>query len=167
MKLSVQNTPNAEELKNAIRQVMPYFMIAGLFSLAINLLYLAPSLYMLQVYDRVIASASTPTLVALTVAIALAFLVQSVLDKLRSAVLIRCGIRLDRVVSGRVLQALIERGVYPGTSRHGQALRDFDSYRQFITSAGIHALLDAPWMPIYIAVTFMLHPTLGIVSVVG
>src|SRR6185437_13094123 len=158
---------NAEELKNAIRRVTPYFIVAGLFSLAINLLYLAPSVYMLQVYDRVVSSGSTATLVTLTVAIALAFIVQSILDKLRSSVLIRCGIKLDRLVSGRLLQAMIERGVYPGTMRHGQALRDFDTYRQFITSAGIHALLDAPWMPIYIAVTFLLHPVLGIVSVIG
>jgi ATP-binding cassette subfamily C protein len=158
---------SSEELKNAIRRAMPYFMVAGLFSLAINLLYLAPSVYMLQVYDRVISSGSTATLVSLTVAIALAFMIQSILDKLRSSVLIRCGIKLDRIVSGRLLQAMIERGVYPGTARHGQALRDFDTYRQFITSAGIHALLDAPWMPIYIAVTFMLHPVLGIVSVIG
>jgi PrtD family type I secretion system ABC transporter len=164
----MQNLPRtSEELKNASRIVMPYFVLAGLFSLAINLLYLAPSLYMLQVYDRVIGSGSMSTLIALTVAIALAFAVQSILDKLRGSALIRCGIKLDRLVSGRLLQAMIERGVYPGSMRHGQSLRDFDTYRQFITSQGVHALLDAPWMPIYIAVTFVLHPTLGIVSVIG
>ena len=131
-----------------------------MFSLGINLLYLAGPLYMLQVYDRVISSASEITLVMLTIALLLAFLALAGLDAVRARVLTRASVRLDQKIAGRIMTAIIDRSASFGGAR-SQMLRDFDTFRQFITGAGIHAVFDLPWAPIYIAVIFVLHPALG------
>jgi len=131
-----------------------------MFSLAINLLYLAGPLYMLQVYDRVISSASEVTLVMLTIALLLAFMALAGLDAVRARVLTRASIRLDHKIAARVMTAIIDRSASFGGAR-SQLLRDFDTFRQFITGMGIHAIFDLPWAPIYIAVIFALHPALG------
>src|SRR4051794_15872283 len=131
-----------------------------MFSLAINLLYLAGPLYMLQVYDRVISSASQVTLVMLTIALLLAFMALAGLDAVRARVLTRASIRLDQKIAARVMTAIIDRSANSGGAR-SQLLRDFDTFRQFITGMGIHAIFDLPWAPIYIAVIFVLHPFLG------
>ncbi|HUA55628.1 MAG TPA: type I secretion system permease/ATPase [Candidatus Sulfotelmatobacter sp.] len=133
---------------------------AGAFSLAINLLFLAGPLYMLQVYDRVVPSASTTTLVMLTLALLLSYLTLASLDVVRARVLTRASLRLDRRIAPRVMTAIIERSAGLGPAR-SQLLRDFDSVRQFVGGAGIHAIFDLPWAPIYIGVIFMLHWTLG------
>jgi PrtD family type I secretion system ABC transporter len=137
-----------------------YFITAGAFSLAINLLYLGAPLYMLQVYDRVISSASEVTLVMLTLALIMALLALAGLDAVRARTLTRASIRLDRLLAGRVMSAIIESSQNIGNAR-SQLLRDFDTFRQFITGMGIHAVFDLPWAPIYIAVIFVLHPVLG------
>ncbi len=131
-----------------------------MFSLAINLLYLAGPLYMLQVYDRVISSASEVTLVMLTIALLIAFLALAGLDAVRARVLTRASVRLDQKIAARVMTAIIDRSASFGGAR-SQMLRDFDTFRQFITGMGIHAVFDLPWAPIYIAVIFALHPALG------
>jgi ATP-binding cassette subfamily C protein len=131
-----------------------------MFSLAINLLYLAGPLYMLQVYDRVISSASEVTLVMLTLALLLAFLALAGLDAVRARVLTRASIRLDQKIAARIMTAIIDRSAGFGGAR-SQLLRDFDTFRQFITGMGIHAVFDLPWAPIYIGVIFVLHPALG------
>lgn len=131
-----------------------------MFSLAINLLYLAGPLYMLQVYDRVISSASEVTLVMLTIALLLAFMALAGLDAVRARVLTRASIRLDQKIAARIMTAIIDRSSSFGGAR-SQLLRDFDTFRQFITGMGIHAIFDLPWAPIYIAVIFVLHPFLG------
>lgn len=143
-----------------------YFISAGAFSLAINLLYLAAPLYMLQVYDRVISSASEVTLVMLTIALLLALLTLASLDAIRARVLTRASIRLDRLLAGRIMSAIIERSSASGGTR-GQLLRDFDTFRQSITGTVIHAVFDLPWAPIYIAVIFVLHPLLGSFALVS
>lgn len=137
-----------------------HFTTAAIFSLAINLLYLAAPLYMLQVYDRVISSASTSTLLMLTIALLLAFLALAGLDVVRAHILARASVRLDQKIAPRVVTAIIDRSTGVGSAR-SQLLRDFDTFRQFVTGMGIHAIFDLPWAPIYIAVIFMLHPALG------
>jgi ATP-binding cassette, subfamily C, bacterial len=143
-----------------LRTCQSYFITAAIFSLAINLLYLAGPLYMLQVYDRVISSASEVTLVMLTLALLLAFLALAGLDAVRARVLTRASVRLDQKIAARVMTAIIDRSAIFGGAR-SQLLRDFDTFRQFITGMGIHAIFDLPWAPIYIAVIFVLHPALG------
>ena len=152
--------PKSDELRRLLRESRGYFATAAVFSLAINLLYLASPLYMLQVYDRVISSASEITLVMLTIALLLALLALAGLDAVRARVLTRASIRLDRLIAGRVISAIFDRASASGGAR-SQLLRDFDTFRQFITGAGIHAVFDLPWAPIYILVIFALHPLLG------
>ncbi len=147
-----------DELRLLLQTGRSYFVTA--FSFAINLLYLAGPLYMLQVYDRVISSASEVTLVMLTIALLVAFMALAGLDAVRARVLTRASIRLDQRIAGRVMTAIIDRSAIFGGAR-SQLLRDFDTFRQFITGMGIHAIFDLPWAPIYIAVIFALHPALG------
>src|SRR5690242_3260969 len=124
------------------------------------MLYLAGPLYMLQVYDRVVSSASTTTLVMLTIALLFAYLTLAALDTVRARVLTRASVRLDQKIAARVMAAIIARSGNLSGAR-SQALRDFDTFRQFVTGVGIHAVFDLPWAPIYIAVIFILHPALG------
>jgi ATP-binding cassette, subfamily C, bacterial len=150
----------SDEIRRVLEACKSYFVTAGAFSLAINLLYLAAPLYMLQVYDRVISSASEVTLVMLTLALLMALLALAGLDAVRARILTRASIRLDRLLAGRVMSAIFEGSPNLAGSR-SQLLRDFDTFRQFITGMGIHAIFDLPWAPIYIAVIFVLHPLLG------
>ena len=149
------------EVAAALRECRQHFVAALAFSLGINLLYLALPLYMLQVYDRVLSSGSIPTLVLLTVACLIALATLAALDIVRARVLIRGGLRLDRLLSRRILSAMLERANDVGGVARAQALRDFDAYRQTVTGAGIHALFDAPWAPVYIVVIFIVNPLLG------
>lgn len=156
------STPHrkADELKWLLQASRGYFVTAAIFSLAINLLYLAGPLYMLQVYDRVVSSSSEITLLMLTIALLLAFAALAGLDAVRARVLTRTSIRLDHSIAPRVMTAAIHRPATIGGAR-SQSLRDFDTFRQFITGSGIHAMFDLPWTPIYIVVIFGLHPFLG------
>jgi PrtD family type I secretion system ABC transporter len=115
---------------------------------------------MLQVYDRVVTSASQITLVMLTILLLVALGALTSLDSVRARILTRASIRLDRLLSGRIVAATVESAVKSPGAR-SQPLRDFDNFRQFITGGGIHALFDLPWAPIYIGVIFILHPWLG------
>ena len=148
----------SSELSTLLRPVVPYLGTAGVFSLAINLLYLAGPLYMLQVYDRVVPSSSETTLVMLTLALLMAYLALAGLDAMRARVLTRASVKLDRKIATAVMTASIDQ---PLSGARSQSLRDFDSFRQFVSGAGIHALFDLPWAPVYIAVIFMLHWSLG------
>jgi ATP-binding cassette, subfamily C, bacterial len=141
-------------------------MNAGIFSLGINLLFLAAPLYMLQVYDRVISSASHTTLAMLTIAVLMAFLALAGLDVVRARILSRATVRLDRLLAGRVVAATYDSAA-KGKALGNQPLRDFDNFRQFITGNGVHALFDLPWAPIYIAVIFVLHPALGLFALLA
>src|SRR5215207_3663426 len=133
--------PRTDEVRDILRTCRSYFVSAAIFSLAINLLYLASPLYMLQVYDRVISSSSVVTLTMLTVALLIAFIALAGLDVVRAQVLTRASIRLDRLMAGRVVMAIIDNASGSGGAR-SQLLRDFDGFRQFITGMGIHALFD-------------------------
>ena len=152
--------PKSDELAEVFRACRSYFLTALLFSLAINLLYLASPLYMLQVYDRVVSSASEQTLVMLTILLVMTLAILASLDTVRARLLTRASIRIDRLLASRIVAATVEAAARGGNAR-SQPLRDFDTFRQFITGSGIHAVFDLPWAPIYIAVIFMLHPFLG------
>jgi ATP-binding cassette, subfamily C, bacterial len=156
----LKTSKTSPELNGLLRSVVPYLGTAGAFSLAINLLFLAGPLYMLQVYDRVVPSSSETTLVMLTLGLLMAYLALAGLDAMRARVLTRASVKLDRKVAAAVVTASINQPIASSGAR-SQYLRDFDSFRQFVSGAGIHALFDLPWAPIYIAVIFMLHWSLG------
>lgn len=156
-----------DEVRAALRRLRPHFTTAGLFSSAINLLYLSSPLYLMQVYNRVLVNENISTLVLLTLILALALLTMAAIDAMRAQVLIRCGIRLDEQLSGRVFQALILRSAQRGASRGAQQLRELDHFRTFVTGPGIHFAFDLPWIPIYLLLLWFIHPVLGIVATLG
>ena len=157
--------PKSDEIRRVFLATRSYFLAAGLFALAINLLYLAGPIYMMQVYDRVLSSGSSITLVMLTLALLLGYGTLAALDFIRARVMTRASIRLDRLLAGRIVGATLERT--SGPLARSQPLRDFDTFRQFVTGSGIHAILDLPWAPIYIAVIFLLHPALGTFALIS
>ncbi len=157
--------------KNEIAQTLAGFKSAfrtvGVFSAIINLLMLVPSLYMLQVYDRVLPSRNGITLLMLTVMMLGAYLLMSALEFVRSFVLIRVGARLDTQMNKRVYTAAFEQNLKQGGGNAGQSLQDLTNIRQFLTGNALFAFFDAPWFPIYLIVIFMFEPTLGIFALGG
>jgi ATP-binding cassette subfamily C protein len=150
-------------LEEALRQCKPHFMAAALFSLLINILYLAPTLYMLQVYDRVVPTGGKTTLLFVTLALALALLALSGLDMIRNRLLIRASQRIDALLAPRILKEMMATD----SAAAGQAMRDFDSIRTTMSTPVIAAMFDAPWTPVFLAVAFMLHFWIGILAVVA
>ena len=160
---------SADQVRNplvaAFQACKRHFVGAFFFSFLLNMLYLAPTLYMLQVYDRVVPTRGVMTLVFLTCIFVFAVVTLSSLDFVRARLLVRASTRLDKQLAPRILSALFQRT--DGTVRSAQALREFDSLRQNMTGIGILALFDAPWTPIYIAICFLVHPALGTLALFG
>ena len=142
------------------------FLIVGILSFLSNLLMLSPTIYMLQVFDRVMPSQSELTLVAVSLITLFLFGVMASSEWLRSRVLVRAGMRFDDQLSTRVFNASFEAYLSQSSTSPSRAFGDLIQIRQFLTGNGIFALFDAPWAPIYIAVTFLLHPWLGILSLI-
>jgi len=140
---------------------------AAIFSAFLNVLYLAPTLYMLQVYDRVIPSNGGSTLLMLTVIFIAATLTLALLDLSRVRLLGAMSARLDRMLSRSILDALFRVGKLPGSGKNASALREFDTLRGTLTGIGMMALFDVPWAPIYIFACFLLHWALGVMAIVG
>ncbi|MTJ82166.1 MAG: type I secretion system permease/ATPase [Telmatospirillum sp.] len=155
------------ELALALGKCRGALLGAGTFSCFINLLALISPLYMLQIYDRVLGSRNETTLVVLTVICASLLAVSSALEVMRSRVLVRIGGRMDELLNGRIFNAVFDLAIrHPGAAST-QALRDLDTIREFLTGNGLFAFFDAPWMPIYFATVFMIHPMLGWIAVAG
>lgn len=152
------------ELTAALWAFRREFMLVAALSFLTNLLMLAPTLYMLQVYDRVLISQSELTLMAVSLITLFLFAVVACAEWLRSRVLVRTGIRFDEHLSTRVFNASFQAYLNQSSTPPARAFSDLNQVRQFITGNGIFAILDAPWAPIYIAVTFALHPWLGFLS---
>jgi ATP-binding cassette subfamily C protein EexD len=160
--------PAESDLGKALGASKSSFLFAGFFSLFVNLLLLVPSIYMLAVYDKVLASSSESTLLMLTLITVFLFLVMGGLEWVRSQILIATGTRLDQLLGGRVFDAVFAQTLASGgRTASAQPLGDLLQLRQFLTGPGLFAFFDAPWMPIYIALMFLFHPTFGAVAVVS
>ncbi len=150
---------------NTNRQIgIALFIISGV----INLLTLTGALYMLQIYDRVLSSHSVPTLVALSILVIGLYLFQGLLDIIRGQILVRLGAKVDlglMTLAHECLLRLPLRGA--STSQAVQPIRDVESVRGFLASPALTAFLDLPWMPLYIAFVFFLHPLLGFLAIIG
>ncbi|MBA2961433.1 MULTISPECIES: type I secretion system permease/ATPase [Ramlibacter] len=155
------------ELAQALLAFRGAFLTVGAFSAILNLLMLAPSLYMLQVYDRVLASRNQITLLMLTLMIVGAFVFMGVLEFVRSMVLVRVGSRLDMRLNKRVYTAAFEQNLRQAGGNAGQSLQDLSAVRQFLTGNGLFAFFDAPWFPINLAVIFLFSPPLGLFALCG
>jgi ATP-binding cassette subfamily C exporter for protease/lipase len=157
--------------KNEIEQVLAKFkstfLTVGAFSAISNLLMLVPSLYMLQVYDRVLPSRNETTLLMLTVMMLGAYLFMSMLELIRSFVLVRVGAKFDMDMNKRVYTAAFEQNLKTGGGNAGQSLMDLTNIRQFLTGNALFAFFDAPWFPVYLIVIFMFEPSLGVFALCG
>ncbi|WP_409498317.1 type I secretion system permease/ATPase [Pseudomonas fragi] len=159
--------PKANEMLAALTAYKRAFFNIGLFSAVINLLMLAPALYMLQVYDRVLASGNQMTLLMLTLMILGLFGLMGALEWVRSQVVIRLGTQMDMRLNQRVYDAAFEAQLRTGSPAAGQALNDLTSLRQFATGNALFAFFDAPWFPVYLFVIFMFSPWLGLLALGG
>ena len=141
------------------------FIVVGLFSLVVNILMLTPTLYMLYVFDRVMASQSGLTLIAVSLITVFLFAIMAFAEWIRSRLLVRVGVRLDEQLNTRVFNASFEAALVQAGYNPTQAFTELVQIRQFLTGNGVFAFFDAPWTPIYLLVVFMLHPMLGWLSV--
>ncbi|MCR2745235.1 type I secretion system permease/ATPase [Limnobacter parvus] len=156
------------ELTEALKTCKKSFRSLMTFSAAVNILALTPSIYMLQVYDRVLASSNEATLAMLTLIAVGLFVLAGLLEASRTFILVRVGNKLDVALNQRVYNCAYEVQLRTGASGNaGQSLRDLTVVRQFLTGNGIMAFFDTPWIPIYMGVMFLFHPGLGLLAVVG
>jgi len=164
--MSTQKTAKYPELAEAFTDVKRYFIYAGLFSAAVNLLMLVPVIYMLQVYDRVVSSGSYSTLAMLTLLMVALTAALGGFEWVRSMILIAASNRIEKNLRRRVSDATFKRALLTGGSvSNSQPLSDLSSLRQFLTGNGLFAFFDAPWFPIYVFVMFMFHPTFGYAAI--
>jgi ATP-binding cassette, subfamily C, bacterial exporter for protease/lipase len=159
--------PPANEIAQALSEFKGAFRTVGIFSAIINLMLLVPSLYMLQVYDRVLASRNETTLLMLTLMVLGAYVFMSALEFVRSFVLIRVGAQLDMRLNKRIYTAAFEQNLKKAGGNAGQALQDLTTVRQFLTGNSLFAFFDAPWFPIYLLVIFLFNVNLGIFALCG
>ncbi|WP_309681392.1 type I secretion system permease/ATPase [Polaromonas sp.] len=162
-----QLKPPKNEITLALADFKGAFRTVGIFSAIINLMLLVPSLYMLQVYDRVLASQNQTTLLMLTLMVLGAFLFTSALEFVRSFVLIRVGAQLDMKMNKRIYTAAFEQNLKKAGGNAGQALQDLTTIRQFLTGNALFAFFDAPWFPVYLAVIFLFNSSLGVFALCG
>lgn len=155
------------EILQTLAEFKGAFKSVGVFSAIINMVMLVPSLYMLQVYDRVLASRNETTLLMLTLMMLVAYLCMSALEVVRSFVLVRVGAQFDMKMNKRIYTAAFEQNLKKAGGNAGQALHDLTNIRQFLTGAGVFAFFDAPWFPVYLIVIFMFSPTLGVFALCG
>ncbi|PUE41862.1 type I secretion system permease/ATPase [Limnohabitans sp. Bal53] len=159
------NKPRTE-LQSVLWTLRRGWWAVAIFSGVANVLMLAPTLYMLQVYDRVLISQSGMTLLVVSVITLFLLCVMAFSEALRSRLLVRLGVKLDAALARRVFNASFESNALQANSQPSKVFSDVLELRQFLTGHGIIAFLDAPWTPVYIGVLFLLHPTLGWVACV-
>ena len=141
------------------------FFWVGIFSLIANVLMLTPTLYMLQLYGRVLKSGSELTLLMVTLFLIFFYVVMAFAEWLRSRIMVRAGVRLDEALNSLVFNASFEAYLNRAQRNVTEAFSDLANIRQFLTSSGIIAFFDTPWTPVYIFVIFLLNPSLGILSI--
>jgi ATP-binding cassette, subfamily C, bacterial len=167
-----RNSANAHSAKSnfiseAFRPTRAGFFTAIFFSFFINILAFVGPLYMLQIYDRVITSRNTTTLIALTLVAGFLLVVYASLEKIRSAILVRLGILFSTLARSHLFDAVLRGNLLQPGRGHTQALRDLDTIREFLTGSGLISFCDAPWVPIFVAGCFLLHPWYGFIATVG
>jgi ATP-binding cassette subfamily C protein len=151
----------------AVAKCRSAFVSALVLSLLINLLLLTGSIYMLQVYDRVLTSRSVPTLVALTVLIGVLFAFMALFDVIRTRIMARVGGRIDDELRQQAFDSVIEHALKKTPNVGTQPVRDLETVRQFVYGPGMFALFDLPWAPLYLIVCYLFHPLVGHYALAG
>jgi PrtD family type I secretion system ABC transporter len=154
-------------LTRALRDGKRVALVAFLFSMVTNVLFMAMPLYTFQVYGRVMVSQNQPTLWYLTIITLVIFFIHGAIDDFRARALINYGVILDQRVSGRVFTGLFDAAVRGEPGARAQALRDLDQFRGVLTGVGAAALFDVPWIPVFLVVLFIIDPLVGAVTLVG
>jgi ATP-binding cassette subfamily C protein len=156
------------ELGDALHACRSAFFGVGAISCMINLLYLTGSIFMLEVYDRVLPSRSVPTLVGLAILAGALYIAQGVLDLIRVRILGRIGTSLDEALNTRVFDTIVRLPLMVGGRNEGlQPLRDLDNLRSFLSGMGPGAFFDLPWLPFYLAICFAFHVMIGVTALIG
>ena len=166
--LAERHSGAVEPLGRALASCRGAFLGIALFSGIINLLMLAGSLYMLEVYDRILPSRSVPTLVGLSILVVLLFVFQGLFDVVRGRIMLRITGVLDEDVSRAMFGSIISLPLQNAATADGlQPMRDFDQIRSFLSSPGPLALFDLPWIPVYLGLCFVFHFWIGMTALVG
>ncbi len=153
---------NKTDLEQALYLCKGAFVSAAGFSMVINLLQLVPTIYMLQLYDRVVPTGNFSTLAVLTLILMVLFITLGILEWVRSQILVRVSTRLETLLNERLFKVAYKQALYSGGQKAStQPLDDLTALRQFMAGNGLFAFFDAPWLPIYIAVMFIFHPLYG------
>jgi ATP-binding cassette subfamily C protein EexD len=161
-----QNSGKYPELLDALKSIKHYFIYAGVFSAAVNLLMLVPVIYMLQVYDRVMSSGSLSTLTMLTLLMVALLCAMGGFEWVRSMILISASNKIETVLRKRVSDASFRNALLSGgAASSSMPLNDLTGLRQFLTGNGLFAFFDAPWFPIYVGVMFLFHPWFGVSAI--
>ncbi|PHR94057.1 MAG: type I secretion system permease/ATPase [Robiginitomaculum sp.] len=155
------------EVGQALMASKSAFVGIGVFSAFINLLMLTGPLYMLQVYDRVLASRSMSTLVAISVLMAAMYAFMGFLELIRSRILVRVGDKLEKDLSARTFSVWLKQGVFGRSGQRHRPLQDLSTLRQFLSGSSPATFFDIPWAPFYIWIMFIFHPWLGWAGIVG
>ena len=156
-----------QSLRGALRKCRAHLAGTAIFSGLLNLLFIVPMLYMLQVYDRVVPTRGGGTLLMLTAVLLAGLAVLAVLDWVRSRLLVRASLRLENELAGPLLGAMLSRADRPMDAIARQPMRDFDTLRQALTGPTLLAICDAPWAPIAVIVSAIMHPALGLLVFMG
>jgi len=155
------------ELEVALNHCRSAFSVVGAFSFFINILMLAPPLYMLQIYDRVLISRSEPTLIALTLIVVVMFVAMGLLEWVRGVLLAKAAAKLESLLGERVLTAMFASSLRSGASGASQPMTDLGQIGHFLSGPGLLAFFDAPLSPIYLFVLYLFHPLLCLIAILG
>ena len=167
MTLNPSQNKRQFKLKSALNVCKSNFAFVVIFSFFINLLMFISPLYMLQVYDRVLASRNEVTLVMITALAVGLLLVYGALEMIRSRILVRTGAKFDGFLGGEVFRSSFRGQIAAPHGGYSQSLRDLDTTREFLTGGGLIVLCDAPWVPVFLAVCYLIHPWIGMVATFG
>ena len=163
--VAAEEGPNL--LWDGFKAARPAFVSAIVFSFFINLLAFVGPLYMLQIYDRVITSRNETTLLFITLIAGFLLIVFAILEKVRSAVLVRAGVLFDSKTRARLFETVLHGAIKHPSVAEASVLRQIDAIREFLTGAGLISFCDVPWIPIFIVGCFILHPWFGFVATAG
>jgi ATP-binding cassette subfamily C exporter for protease/lipase len=165
--MTLPTRPAQDELLQALRTLRNALITVAVFTGFLNILMLSPALYMLQVYDRVLASRNETTLWVLTLLVLGVYVFMGVLETLRTWVLVRVGARFDAALNTRVFNASFERSLRQAGSNAAQPMHDLNTVRQTMTGTALLAIFDAPWLPVYLFVIWLMSPELALFALAG
>ncbi len=164
---SPSNARPQNHLKQTLKPLRGHLAAATGFSALVNLLMIVPAIYMLQVYDRAVGSGSIETLLALTLIMIFLLTSLGLMEWVRGQILQRASFKLDELLSDQVFNSSFDQALYGKGQGSAQAMADLSGLRQFLSSAAPFAFMDAPWVPIYVAIMFLFHPWFGLLATIS